>query len=196
MSNGLDFSSLPDFLKQKERVLICLPNGEEADLVAKAITDAGCIPVLAGDDLRWMSLLRRCFAEGIRVVAGHCDCVLGLAKMATVLKTPLRVRNVVITHGYCPDWMVNSIEMRLDCRVLNLSHHPYSQEPVLLELYRELLTWTSVLDVRMNRSVQGLELDMVYFAGEKMPRLPCVARQVVRPLDPNSDSPFFLENFP
>lgn len=61
----------------------------------------------------------------------------------------------------------------------------------LLELGHMLNSWTSVLDCRLERGACGLELEMVVFQGEKLPKLPNVAKQVVRSWDPEQDEPFW-----
>lgn len=60
----------------------------------------------------------------------------------------------------------------------------------LLELAGTLLSWSSILDCRIRRGECGLELELVVFPGEKLPKLPTVARQVIRPWDPEKDRPF------
>ena len=58
-------------------------------------------------------------------------------------------------------------------------------------LNQQLINWTSVLDARVRRSSFGLELELVVFPGEKLPKLPNAAKQVVRPWDPEKDEPFY-----
>lgn len=60
----------------------------------------------------------------------------------------------------------------------------------LLNLGQQLQSWTSVLDCRLNKGEYGLELEMIVFPGEKLPRLPSAAKQVIRPWDPKHDEPF------
>ena len=64
------------------------------------------------------------------------------------------------------------------------------------ELYRlenQLQQWTSVLDCRVQRSAYGLELELVVFAGEKLPVLPPAARLTIKPWDPKHHEPFSYE---
>lgn len=63
---------------------------------------------------------------------------------------------------------------------------------VMVELGENLLSWSSVLDIRAHRSSMGLDLEVVHFPGEVLPKLPTCARLVVRGWDPNRDMPFFL----
>ena len=66
---------------------------------------------------------------------------------------------------------------------------------VELEIARlsgHLLRWSSILDCRVTRSDYGLELEIVTFPGEKLPKLPSCAKQVVRPWDPETEIPFSI----
>ena len=60
----------------------------------------------------------------------------------------------------------------------------------LMNLGQQLQSWTSILDCRMERGESGLEIEIVCFAGEQLPRLPSAAKLVVRPWDPQNDAPF------
>ncbi len=60
----------------------------------------------------------------------------------------------------------------------------------LQELGHTLQNWTSILDVRMERAECGLELEIIYFQGEKLPKLPTVAKLVMHPWTPETDAPF------
>lgn len=61
------------------------------------------------------------------------------------------------------------------------------------DLQRSLLSWTSVLDCRAKRTDMGLELEMVVFPGERLPKLPSCARRLVRQWNPKEDVPFFAD---
>lgn len=60
----------------------------------------------------------------------------------------------------------------------------------LLNLGQQLQSWTSVLDCRLRKGSHGLEMEMIVFPGEKLPKLPTAAKQVIRPWDPKHDEPF------
>lgn len=60
----------------------------------------------------------------------------------------------------------------------------------LADFAENLLSWTSILDFTLCRGACGLELEMVVFPGEKLPKLPSCARQVIRPWNPETDEPF------
>jgi len=66
-----------------------------------------------------------------------------------------------------------------------------TEDPDLLELGQYLHSWTSVLDCRLVKGDYGLEIELVVFPGEKMPRLPSSAKLHIRPWDPKHDEPFF-----
>lgn len=69
-------------------------------------------------------------------------------------------------------------------------HYVRAEDPELADLGKYLLSWTSVLDCGLCRGPYGLEVELVIFPGEKLPKLPTCARQVVRPWKPNTDLPF------
>lgn len=56
---------------------------------------------------------------------------------------------------------------------------------------QNLINWTSVLDCRVRRSNYGLELELIVFPGEKLPKLPSAARQVIRAWNPEKDEPIY-----
>lgn len=74
-------------------------------------------------------------------------------------------------------------------RLIDLDFHE-GVDMSLVKLARDLLTWSSVLDCRIRRGECGLALEMVVFPGEKLPKLPTVAKQIVRPWNPEEDTPF------
>lgn len=61
----------------------------------------------------------------------------------------------------------------------------------LEEFQQYLHSWTSVLDCRVQRSENGLEIEIVCFAGEKLPKLPPAAMRIVRAWNPKNDEPFW-----
>lgn len=63
--------------------------------------------------------------------------------------------------------------------------------PDIIELGQQLQSWTSILDCRVKRGPYGLEIELVVFPGEKLPKLPSAAKQIVRAWDPNVDMPFY-----
>lgn len=63
-------------------------------------------------------------------------------------------------------------------------------DPVLSDLGEQLQRWTSVLDCRLYRNEYGVELEIVTFPGEKLPKLPSCAKLVIRNWDPETDVPF------
>ncbi len=65
-------------------------------------------------------------------------------------------------------------------------------EPDIARLSGHLHRWTSILDCRVTRGDYGLELEIVTYPGEKLPKLPSCAKQVVRPWDPETEIPFSI----
>jgi len=62
--------------------------------------------------------------------------------------------------------------------------------PELSELGEGLLHWSSILDCRIEKTECGLELELVVFRGEKLPKLPTTAKRVIRAFNPEKDEPF------
>lgn len=60
----------------------------------------------------------------------------------------------------------------------------------LIQLGESLQRWTSVLDCRLKKGESGLEIEIVCFPGEQLPKLPSAAKLVIRPWDPAVDAPF------
>ena len=56
-------------------------------------------------------------------------------------------------------------------------------------LAQHLMSWTSILDCHVKKGDLGLEIEIICFAGEKLPQLPTAARLVIRPWDPAEDTP-------
>ena len=58
-----------------------------------------------------------------------------------------------------------------------------------------LLTWSSVLDYRVDYTEFGAALELVVFPGEQIPDLPSFAKLNVRPWNPETDIPFCMRPF-
>ena len=56
-------------------------------------------------------------------------------------------------------------------------------------LAHHLMSWTSILDCHVKKGEFGLEIEIVCFQGEKLPKLPSAAKLIVRQWDPASDTP-------
>ena len=74
-------------------------------------------------------------------------------------------------------------------RLLDMNYG-FTDDPDLTELGQYLHSWTSILDCRLKKGDNGLEIEIVCFAGEKLPKLPSTAKLVIRPWDPKADEPF------
>lgn len=59
----------------------------------------------------------------------------------------------------------------------------------------KLLTWSSVLDYRVEYTVSGAALELVAFPGEPIPKLPSFAKLNVRVWNPQEDIPFCMRKF-
>ena len=75
-------------------------------------------------------------------------------------------------------------------RLMDITHGK-SRDPELAKVGKDLMSWTSILDCRLRRDEFGVNMEIVTFAGEKLPKLPSCARRVVRNWNPDKDEPFF-----
>lgn len=75
-------------------------------------------------------------------------------------------------------------------RLMDICHGSAS-DPELAKVGQELMSWTSILDCRLSRGSYGVEMEVVTFAGEKLPKLPPCAKRLVRNWNPEKDEPFF-----
>jgi hypothetical protein len=226
-----------------------------------------------GEDIRWLTILRTAFSTKCDCIIGPPLLLLGLAKVASHMCTPLYARNVVVAGYPSMDWMIEGVQKGLDCRVwgcfdpgigavvggfscgcsrgVHLRTEEYGVEivdangesvpegtignvilypaqqpeirfntgdrgrldnslckcgcnaPRLMDidmekgtddshsrLGEELHLWSSILDCRLANTGYGLELELVVFPGEKLPKLPSCAKLVIRPWHPETDKPF------
>lgn len=73
-----------------------------------------------------------------------------------------------------------------------LEIQPGDNEDKDLEEFRQYLqSWTSILDCRVERGHNGLQIEIICFAGEKLPSLPPAAVRIVRAWNPREDVPFW-----
>ena len=77
-------------------------------------------------------------------------------------------------------------------RLMNIATD-HTADPDLEQLRSMLHNWSSILDCKVERGQYGLELELVVFSGEKLPKLPSCAKQVIRGWDPETDVPFGMD---
>ena len=63
-------------------------------------------------------------------------------------------------------------------------------DPVISQLWESFHYWGSILDCKIANTGYGLELELVVFPGEKLPKMPSCAKLVVRAWNPETDEPF------
>lgn len=176
----------------KRPVLICAANPALTQSMASLVSECGAVSLIAGPDMRWMSLFRQAFSERVGTVIGEPYLILGLSKLARSMGMPLKIRKAILLGAPCDEWMAEGIRSGLDCSILNISCRGDDREKTIIDLERELLRWTSVLDCRLAKREYGLEMELVTFAGEKIPKLPSCARLVMRAWNPEEDYPMIL----
>lgn len=183
-------------LRKRERVMLLLPGGDPSlgDRVRDTVTRCGGVPTLPDGKPLWSSLLKQGFAQRIGCAVGEPGVLLGLSKLSQKLGIPLYIRNCIAVGALEDYRMAETIRTCLDCTVAGV-YCPetwVSPPDPAPELSRLLRRWTSVLDFRLENTPSGLSLEMVTFPGEKLPKLPALAKLVVRPWKPDSDCPFAL----
>ena len=66
-------------------------------------------------------------------------------------------------------------------------------DPARTMLEDRFLSWSSVLDYRVNQKADGLHAELVVFPGETVPEITGCAEVGIRLWDPNADVPFCME---
>lgn len=192
------------FMRPRSKALICFPASLPSDfgtVFEQAVRIAGGIAMFWQPDIKWKTLLRLAFFERVETIIAPPLVVLGLAKLARATATPLYIRNA-ITAGYpCADWISDGIIKVMDCNVWDCCGHGTGHADNALsealgadlyELFSQLHSWTSVLDVLLHKSSCGLEMELVVFPGQKLPTLPNCAKRLIKAWDPEQDEPFDL----
>ena len=265
---------MAEFMKERDKVLILSPDipASVRSLIEEAVLRCGAVPQSLGEDHRWLTILKTAFLTRCDCIIGQPLTLLGLAKVAKHMGTPLFARNVLIGGYPIQPWMVKGIEHGLDCRVwgcydpgfsamiagfncseghIHLRHDRYrawirddngndvpegqighvilspacdfdlqldtgdtgridyspcgcgNSEPRLMELntsngihpdlselWESCHYWGSILDCKISNTGYGLELEVIVFPGEKLPKFPSCAKLVVRAWNPEVDEPF------
>lgn len=104
-------------------------------------------------------------------------------KAAPQIRLPISDRGRMVADR-CPCGRCNARLMDISAAV--------RMNPELDALYQNLHAWTSILDVQIDRGPCGLEMELVVFPGQKLPKLPTCAKMIVRAWDPEKDEPFAL----
>ena len=93
------------------------------------------------------------------------------------------------------DWLEEGIRSNLDCSIRGFLRNCTAQlnEEPLAALWQNLSGWNSVLDCLVSREAGGLNLELVVFPGQRLPKLPSCAKLSVRNWNPEEDHPFVME---
>jgi len=267
-------SNLKRFLKERDKVLILFPDipATVGGLMKEAVTRCGAVPQFVGADIRWLTILKTAFITRCDAIIAPPLTLLGLAKVAKHMGTPLFARNVLVAGYPIKQWMVDGIQHGLDCtawgcydpgssamiagftcdkcclhlrqdryvaRILDdegnelpeggfgrviLSPTSYPEicfdtgdralldysacscgsglprlmnidtnhgvDPTLSNLGESFHYWGSILDCKLANTGYGMEIEVVVFPGEKLPKFPNCAKLVIRAWDPEKDEPF------
>ena len=190
-------TTLAGFLKNGETVLICYPEnwGNGGEVFSRVIRKCHGVPVVWGGDGLWKTLLRQAFFCHCTAAIGNPLVLLGLSKIRNATGTPLYIRNVVLTEELHMNWLKEGIRTNLDCSIRGFLRNgtaPLNEEPVTA-LWQELSRWNSVLECFVSREAGGLNLELVVFPGQRLPKLPSCAKLNVRNWNPEEDYPFVME---
>lgn len=63
-------------------------------------------------------------------------------------------------------------------------------DPAISQLWESFHYWGSILDCKITNTGHGMELELVVFPGEKLPKMPSCAKLVVRAWNSETDEPF------
>lgn len=107
------------------------------------------------------------------------------SKNPSILYDPEQV--AMVTHQSCS---CGSDEPRV-VKAKSLRQDILSRE----HLDEKLLTWSSVLDYRVEQTESGMALELVVFPGEPVPKLPSLAKLNIRHWNPSEDIPFGVATF-
>lgn len=107
------------FLRKNERVLLLLEKKEDVccNIMERAIRGCQAVPVWLGEDRRWITILKTAFTSKCNCIIGYPLLLLGLSKVARYMGIPLFARNVVMFGYVSSEWIVETLEKGLDCKV-------------------------------------------------------------------------------
>lgn len=182
-----------------ERVLICLPElyyPQMCVIAERAVWAAGGDCTIWEGDLRWKTLMKQLFFYRTKTIIAPPMLAIELSKLSKVTGTPLFIRNVIPAGFPCILWMEEEIRKGLDCNVFRCEYLENTPEyadadPELIQIAQELLTWNSVLDCSLKKGFYGLEMEIIFFPGEKQPKLPSCAKRILKKWDPDTDCPLW-----
>lgn len=195
MSDEAFFEQIQHQLRPKQAVMICIPDGTMQQKLAEFAGSCGAICLVGGTDFRWKTLIRQAFSHRVQTIIGDPRLILGFAKLSRASGIPLKIRNAVLLGPPCGEALLTVIKHSLDCRITSIVCPVDDREQTFAALEEELLAWTSILDCKLHRGECGLEISIITFAGEQLPKLPSCAKLLLRPWDPEEDIPFCLTAF-
>lgn len=199
-------------LKKGERVLLCACDEQDRSAIqtaAAAAAECGAVGVHWDTDRRWKTLLRLAFDSRAETVVGTSDTLLALSKLSKVNHIPLNIFHAVVVGVSCPNWILESIASGLDCKVwpcFNTDKDTADRRFMTgvtdrvtsdysnLDANRDyLMHYGSILDCKLKRGDNnGMDLEVICFRGEKLPRFPQGANMTLRDWNPDTDVPLNL----
>ena len=141
------------------------------------------------------ALLKLAFMTRATAIIGPPQIILGLSKLGKATGTPLYIKCAVVIGTDCTRWMQEDIHRRLDCQIVDCSSilpDEKREDEDVCKIAADILRWSSVLDCTVQKSEYGLEMELVTFAGEKLPKMPTCAKRKSKNWEPEKDMPFWL----
>lgn len=120
--------------------------------------------------------------QGRILSAGEVGEMVLYLRSAPEIRSPVG-ENACIAAEECPCHSTSPRLLKMD--------YGRATDPDLEKLGAYLLSWSSVLDCSLKKGESGLEIELVVFQGEKLPKLPSAAKLVVRHWNPAIDEPFY-----
>lgn len=187
-------SEIRSLIRENTPVLICPKDTEAAQQLRSFVHSLGGIALMPQAPYTWKELFRLAFSRRAAVVIGEPRIILGLYKLVRAYRVALKIKFAVVLSDKRDAWMCEDIAHGLDCRVYTVSAKESIAADDTAMLERELLSWTSILDCQISVGESGLELKVVYFSGERLPKLPSCAKLQLTPWNQNEDGPFCLNS--
>ena len=177
-------------IRMNTPVLICPSRYAQVTEIEQLVHACDGISLIPQPGYTWKDLFRLAFSRRATVVIGEPRIIWGLYKLVRAYGITLKIKTAVLLCDMNDQWLADEIAHGMDCKVHCVCCEEHAVEADILQLERELISWTSILDCHIQKGESGLELKVVYFAGERLPKFPSCAKLLSRPWLQNLDEPF------
>ena len=188
--NDVQRDKIADLIRLNTPVLVCPGQYALVQELEQLVHVCGGISLIPPQGYTWKDLFRLAFSRRATVVIGEPRIIWGLYKLVRAYGITLKIKTAVLLCDHNDLWLADEIAHGLDCKVHCIYCKEEDEEADILQLEKDLLSWTSVLDCQIQKGESGLELKVVYFSGERLPKFPSCAKLLSRPWLQNLDEPF------